>query len=371
MSGLKLLLAPNENTKPWLKIFVDTITARAANFTGQFSVQDLQVNGNLQVAGFINSTSTQETVGSLMSTTDFPTGYALPVGTGGTIYTFSTTLNKIVVSGLSGANTAFQTADSVTGVQLLTPFSNPAIVWSPTLALFSGVDGAGTAVYTSPSGNNGTWVLGTPAATAFSVNSAIWNSVFGRFYFPNSDPINTIFSSLNGSVYSPIPFTRVVQDFAYAPSGLGTGSGRLVCVGDNGSGYSDDGKSFTNGNTGISMEAVVWSSYWKAFIALPRNGDRTRVYRSVDGINWTTPSAPFAAGVNLRSIVWADALGVFIAAGDASTFWISKDGITWRQIARQVAGLSSYGGAYIQEWGVFNFSGLGGFMASQPRRYIL
>jgi len=216
MSNQQQLEAPNENNKPWAKYYLDTLTVKTLNVTSSQSIASLEVKNNLLVDGYTNSHSNQDNCGTIFLTTAYPGVAALPAGTNGADFTFSSSLGKLVISGDAGANTAAASTDGTTFAQLTTPFANPSIGWSPDLALFSGIDAFGTAVYTSPTAVNGTWVLGTPLPGSTFSGFPIWISAFQRFYSGAAGvPTQQMASSLNGSLYSLIPASRDTFDMAY------------------------------------------------------------------------------------------------------------------------------------------------------------
>lgn len=374
MSSLAALSSPNQNTKPGSIIYSETIACKNMTVSGTQAIQNLEVKNNLLVDGYSNTLSDQETVGTNIMSGMFPNTIALPVGTGGAAFTFSSTLGKLIVSGTVGVNTASASTNGSTFTQLTTPFNNPMITWMPNLGLFVGVDLIGTAVYTSPTAVNGTWVIGTPAATAFDGPvSSFYSSIYQKVYMSNTLVGSKIYSTSNGSVWTPCASSRSPYYLVQAPasSGLGTGTGRMVGVGQEGPSYSDDGINFTPGNVNTPMSCVTWSDYWSMFIATPRNGVLTNIYTSVDGINWVTVANAFSAGVtNLRSIVWIPQLQVFVVGGDTSQFWISKNGLSWRRLFGTVPGTDIYGSFYNTAWGQFTAGGTLGFLASTSRRYF-
>jgi hypothetical protein len=100
--------------------------------------------------------------------------------------------------------------------------------------------------------------------------------------------------------------------------------------------------------------------------ALPRNGDRTLIYYSSDGITWESKSARFGTIVNLRSIAWSDQYQIFMASGDASVFWVSRDGFLWRQIFYNFS-VATYGSRFYPKWGNFISCGIAASTAITPR----
>lgn len=375
MSSLAALSSPNQNTKPGSIIYSETIACKNMTVSGTQAIQNLEVKNNLLVDGYSNTLSDQETVGTLTMNSLFPVASALPVGTGGGVFTFSPTLNKIVNSGLTAANSATASTNGSNFAQLTTPFSNPMITWMPNVGLFSGVDIVGTAVYTSPTAVNGTWVIGTPVPSAFDIDGgSYYSSAYQRVYAGNVQVGSRIYSTSNGSVWTPCSASRPAKSFSYAPSssGLGTGNGRLVTIGVNGPAYSDDGVNFLPSNVNTSMGSVTWSDYWNKFVALSYPGGVfTNIHTSVDGINWVVVPNAFSAGVvEQRTIIWIPQLQIFVSGGFASQFWISKDGLSWRRLFGTVVSLDVYGSTYIKEWGQYLSGGLGAVLGITARHYF-
>ena len=373
MSSLAALSAPNQNTKPGSILYSETLICKNMTVSGTQAIQNLEVKNNLLVDGYINTVSDQETSGTLYMNSLFPTSIALPVGTNGGYFTFSSTLGKVVHSGLVAANSASASTNGSTFAQLLTPFANPYIVWMPNLNLFTGIDIIGTAVYTSPTAVNGSWVIGTPAASNFNIDSVpFYSSIYQKVYMGNTQVGSRVYSTSNGSLYSPCAATRFIfsMDQAPASSGLGTGNGRIVAVGSEGPSYSDDGSNFLPSNSTIPMHSVAWSPFWSMFVGIVNTGT-TSVYISTNGIDWTTVTNAYSPGVSgQKFIIWVNQLQLFVSGGDLSQFHISKDGRSWRRLFGTVPGLIAYGGIYIKEWGQFMSGGLGTVIAASSRKYF-
>jgi hypothetical protein len=268
------------------------------------------------------------------------------------------------MSGDSGVNTACSTIDGgVTWLQLTTPFNNPGIEYSPTLNLYTGIDCGGTDVYTSVSGSDVSWVVGTSFDGVFD-SQPIYVEFFERFYASTTNSNFRVASSTNGSSYSQQSSTRSFFNLAFLPT-----LNRIVTVGVSGPQYSDDGLTWTNSSSSASMFSVCYSGFWKKLFAVPRNGDRTLIYYSSDGIIWESKSAGFGTIVNLRSIAWSDQYQIFMASGDASVFWISKDGFIWKQCVYNFT-ISSYASRFYPQWGNFIACGDGHAAAITPPIFI-
>jgi hypothetical protein len=223
--------------------------------------ETLVIPANLQVNGYENSHSDQISTGiSFMST--HLTNVAVPVGCGGSYMSqFNTNLFKAIMSGLSGVNTSASTIDGgANWLQLTTPFNNSGIEYSPTLNLYTGIDIAGTDVYTSTSGNDGSWVVGTSFDGVFDLQP-IYVGFFERFYVSTTNSNFRVASSTNGSSYSQQASTRSFFDLAFIPN-----TNRIVTVGASGPQYSDDGVTWTNSSSSTSMFSVCYSGFWKNYL---------------------------------------------------------------------------------------------------------
>jgi len=222
----------------------------------------LQIETNLQINGYENAGSDQISVGLQFETT--LKAVALPNGVfGGDISEFNPILTKVIISGTGGTNTAGSTSDGgATWLQLTTPFANPGIEYSVELNIYSGLDIGGTAVYTSVSGVDGSWVIGTPyiGPGTFS-NGPTYIPEFLSFYTSTTDLNFRVAVSTNGSVYTPQASTRDFIDMAYSPI-----LKRLVTVGNFGPQYTDDGKTWINATSTAVMSEVCYSNFWKKFV---------------------------------------------------------------------------------------------------------
>lgn len=340
--NLDLLTDGTPDTKPWANLQLNSINANTSNTKYGATATNPSWNGALAVVPTV-------TVGAVVA------------GVGGSLITYSPTRDEVIQSGLSGANTAGLTTAGVAWTQIVTPMSNPSIMWSPTLSLYSAVDGSGTAVYTSVDGV--TYVIGTPFAPGFSIYSGfIWSTVFSKFINSSGDALNKICDSSDGKVYTSRASTRLVQGFAESVK-----LGRVVAVGDAGAQYTDDGKTWTPCAQVFSASAVAWSDTYSCFVTVPRNGTRRECWRSSDGITWTVTNA-FGGGVNIRTIVWSQDMGLFIAGGDTAYLAFSIDGLTWRR-ANVAGAYASYGGTYIQPWGQYMLIGIGAFFVTNGKRF--
>lgn len=364
---LPILTAPTTN-KPWLNIYANSVTANTLTAVTSLVVPSLTVSGNMEVKGDLlvdgYSASTQFNGGFLAMSSNTQT-VAVPAGTGGNQLTFNSTLNKLTASGIAGAATCFDTINGSTLVTLATPIASLAIEYSPDLNIYTAIDIGGTAVYTSPNATAGSFILQAPAPSAFAANNVQWISYFGRFYTCSADLANRIYQSTNGITWSKQASTRDVFNFAFSPL-----LNRLVAVGAGGPQYTDDGKTWIVANTAQAMSNVCWSDYWKCWVATPRGAPLTSVYRSVDGIIWTSSVGfPGVAG-NLRSITWIQDYMLFVVAGDSDVLWISQNGLAFRQVQVVATTMASYGAIYIPKWSLWFSSGIGGFVRVSPKRLI-
>jgi hypothetical protein len=326
---------------------------------------NLHVGQNLQVDGYENSQSDQISNGVSFASNRL-TVVSLPSGcTGSSVSQFNTVLSKVIMSGVDGTNTASSTVNGgATWLQLTTPFANPGIEYSSTLNIYTGIDSAGSAVYTSTSGNNGSWSLGTSFSGTFGGISPFYIKFYERFYTDTTDTNFRIASSTNGSTYALQSSTRDVTVFDFIPS-----LKRIVAVGPDGPQYSDDGLHWTNSSNSVPMSSVCFSGFWKKLFALPSGGDKTLIYYSVDGIDWQSTFVGFDPVVNLRAISWSDQYQIFIASGDSSHFWVSRDGFQWRHIFFNFS-VVTYGSRFYPEWGNFISCGIASSTAITPQIFV-
>lgn len=364
---LPILTSPTTN-KPWLNIYANSVTANTLTAVTSLVVPSLTVSGNMEVKKDLlvdgYSASTQMNGGFLAMSSNTQT-VAVPAATGGSQLTFNTTLNKLTCSGIAGVATCFDTTNGSTLAALATPVASLVIEYSPDLNIYTAIDQGGTAVYTSTNATAGSFVLQAPAPSAFAANQVTWISYFGRFYSCSADAANRVYQSTDGITWSKQASTRDIFGVSYSPL-----LQRLVAVGAGGPQYTDDGKTWIVGTTAQAMSAVCWSDYWKCWVASPRNAPFTSVYRSVDGINWTSSVGfPGFAG-NLRSITWIQDYMLFVVAGDNDVLWISQNGLTFRQVQVVTAPMASYGQIYIPKWSLWFSSGIGGFVRVSPKRLI-
>lgn len=358
---LTLLTSPSTN-KPWLNIFANSVTANSVTASGvQNFTGDVDMKQDLRVAGYFNSAGLSP--GAILISSGTQT-IAIPAGTGGENITYNPLLDKVTISGLTGTNTAFETINGATYAQLTTPFSNPFIEYSPQLNIYACIDGNGTAVYTSVNASSGAgnYTLRPSVTTPFNSFFLKWIPFFGRFYTSSSDTARQVYSSTDGITWATQASTRLPYNFAFSAK-LAT----LVAVGDGGTQYTKDGVTWLPGSTAAKMSDVVWCDLYDCFVAIPRAAPLGIIWRSVDGINWTSTVTGFTT--NIRSLVWSDDLTLFIAAGDSDVMWISQDGFNWKRVQLVTSALASYGAIYIPRWGMYISSGIGLFVRVSPKLF--
>ncbi len=358
---LRILTAPTI-LKPDVNLYANSVTAGTITAVNTLNVTNLEVKGDLLVDGSFQSAGINAGNILLSGSTQ---NVALPAGTNGGTLAFNNTLNKLITSGVSGANTAASTLDGSTWTQLTTPFANPAIAYSPSLNVYTGLDGSGNAVYTSPTAVNGSWTIRPVAPAAFDISNIFWSSFFGRFYTNSSNAVARVSSSLDGITYTNAASSRDAIQFAFSPL-----LSRLVAVGGLGPQYSDDGKVWTpSPSSVVPMSSVCWSDFWKCFVAIPRTGVLTNVWRSTDGITWTSTTGFPGFGGNLRSIVWIEELMVFVVCGDSDVQFISQDGLLFQQ-NQNTPGGAKYGNTYVSRWGMYVATGIGQDARVSPKLYV-
>jgi hypothetical protein len=288
---------------------------------------------------------------------------ALAASVGGGNLSYSAVQDKVIISGITGGICA-SSVNGSTWLSLTTGVSNAIIQYSPELALWVALDSSGTAISTSPTAVDATWTVRTASGTAFSAGRIFWSSYFGRFYTGSSNTVQRIIQSSDGITWSTQASTRDMYNMAFSPT-----LNRLVCVGNSGPQYSDDGKTWTACVQTNPMGDVAWSSHWKAFVAIPRGSPLNIIWRSVDGVTWTSTATSFAN--NQRALIWIPELTCFVSAGDSDVQWISPDGYTWRKLMVTVTTLASYGNIWIPQWGQYISSGIGGFIRTSPKIFTL
>jgi len=357
---LRILTSPTI-LKPDVNLYANSVTAGTITAVNTFNVADLEVKGDLLVDGSFSSSSIN--VGNVLLSSGTQ-AVVLPVGTGGGTPSFNTVLDKLIFSGLVGANTAASTVDGATWLQLTTPFANPSIQYSPSLNIYTGIDNSGTDVYLSPTAVDLSWVAQAPSGTAFATSYLEWVPFFGRFYANSADLARRIISSTDGSVWATQVSARDSLSIAFSPL-----LSRLVAVGSVGPQYTDDGKTWFPSASTVSMSHVCWSPFWKCYVATPRGAPLDKIYKSVDGINWTNTVGFPGYTDDLRTIVWSEEMMVFVAAGDVDAQFISQDGLLWRQSQLVPAG-DKYGNTYISKWGMYAASGIGGFVRESAKLFV-
>ena len=363
---LPILTSPTTN-KPWLNIYANSVTANTLTAVTSLVVPSLTVSGNEEIKGDLlvrGVAGSSNYNGGLLAMSSNTQTVATAGGSASQL-TFNPTLNKLTCSGVAGAGLCFDTINGSTLVALVTPVANLGIEYSPNLNIYTAIDVQGTAVYTSATATAGSFVLQAPAASAFEVFSIKWISQFSRFYTGAADVANRVYQSTDGITWTKQVSTRIPYDFAYSPL-----LSRLVSVGNNGPQYTDDGKTWIVGNTAQAMSSVCWSDYWKCFVASPRGAPLTNIYRSVDGINWTsTTGFPGFAG-NLRSITWNQDFMIFTATGDNDVLFVSQEGLLFKQVQVVATAMASYVSKWIDKWGLFFSAGIGGFVRVSPKRFV-
>lgn len=337
------LLTSKTTNKPWLDLFANSITVNNITSNG---ISTPGVNQGM----ILLATGTQ-----LLS---------LSANTGGGAVAYSQSQNKVILSG-ANAKLPVSSSNGVTWTSLNTGISpGPVIGYSPSLNLYTCVNGAGTEISTSPTAVDGTWTVRTPFPVNFSADKLQWIPELGRYYCGCSNATSKIASSTDGINWEQQSTDRENRGVAYSPT-----LKRLVAVGANGTQYSDDGKTWvTTGGTTASMASVTYSPYWKEFVAIPYIASPGRLYRSTNGINWSFSTTPFAA--NLRSIIWIEDLMVYVICGDNDTFWVSSDGRTVRKIQTPGGTEAFYGSGYIPQWGLYIAGGISDKIRISPKLFV-
>jgi hypothetical protein len=340
--NLDLLTSPGD--KPWLNIVCDSLTTKTLN------ISDFEVKGDLTVTGSLVASNPENAVSTFIS--NDLTQVSTPTGTGVGTLSYSKLNNVLVGSGLLGANKCIQLPGGAGAWLNLTTPGTPdlQIVWSDDLQIWSCIDNAGIAVYTTP--DLVTFTAGTPSPYTFLGYQLVWVPLFGgKFYVAGLSYV--ILASSNGSVYLPQGTTRQALDFAYS-SRLGI----IVGVGPQGPQYTTDGSTWINGNVSFSMGSVCYSEPLKSFFATPRvTGDLSAIYTSSDGKTWTAMSGSLSSSSAITKIIWSDNAGLLMLVGYSSSIYLSQDGVKFNLMTP----IGSYGLStctYVDTWGAF-YAGMG------------
>jgi hypothetical protein len=289
---------------------------------------------------------------------------ALPAGTNGGQIDYDAKIDRVLISGVAGVNTAASSSDGVTFVQLTTPFSNPLITSASDLGYYSGIDNSGNAVYTSPTGFDGSWVIHPVAPFTFDAFECVRILQFGRFYSSTADIANRIATSTDGITWTTQAAAHLPNSFVYSPL-----LKRLVVTSSTGGMYTDDGKTWIEALTQIPMNGLCWSDYWQCFLATDQGAHKDRLYKSVDGSTWTTLTA-FPGNANaLRAITWIQDLMCYVVTGDTDPLYISQDGSNWKRVYLLASGGDMYANAYIPQWGMYISCGISGNIRVTPKLF--
>ena len=287
----------------------------------------------------------------------------IPVGCASSHSTFNRSLNRLILSGVIGANLCCYTDDGTTWTQIVTAANSLSIGYSPTLNIYSCVGVNTPNVYTSATGIGG-YVAGVPAGSNFQSSYLRWNEDKSMFLTPNANPLSRIYYSLDGSTYLLTNAVRQSLELSYSSH-----LGMFVSVGANGSEYSTDGINWNLSPDTYSFSSVCWSDSKKMFIATPYVSALTTIYTSTDGINWTEHLNKLPS-VNLRSITYINSLDMNVIVGDGGVMLISNNGIDYKEVWHPVPFVSDlYDVVYIEEWGYYIASGITVNILVSPRRY--
>lgn len=134
--------------------------------------------------------------------------------------------------------------------------------------------------------NGSSWSVST--GSAFATNNAVWADHLSAFFKGRID----IYTSADGITWS-IAFNPASNMNAYALAY--SPSLERMSAGADGSWYSDDGTTWTQGNTPAAAieptRQVLWSPTWSRFYSIdsfnPIVTETTFIYSSLDGIDWT------------------------------------------------------------------------------------
>ncbi len=172
--------------------------------------------------------------------------------------------------------------------------------------------GNGGALFTSTTGNSGTWTA-TPTGVTVNLNGV----AAGGVAVAVGDG-GTIISSTDAAAWTP-----QTSGVTTRLNAITVGSGLFVVVGDGGVILrSSNGTSWEASTSGTTQDLVSVTSLGATLVALGNNGT---LLTSADGITWTARSS----GVTGTLRHAAAGASRFVAVGDAGALITSTDAITW------------------------------------------
>lgn len=359
MSSIAALTTPSQNTKPGFTIYVDSVDANNCN------TNNLEVKNDVKIDGHINVIPSQIISGSLALSLFPPEEVKIPGKSFNVSYSFFQ--DRIVCSGDNLDTTPSYSSDGVNFTSFTAPTTNQIIGWLPNIAQWVCLNYSSTDVYTSS--DLTTWFARPPSPQPFNGGGGLFHSNnYNRLYYSSNAPSSglTYTEDANTWVNCNLPDVELYITEAPPSSGLGTGTGRMICTTSSGIYYSDDGKNFTLAS-GNSLQGVTWSNTWKMFLGVTNNPVASSfVFYSYDGINWEINYGVLPSGVPAWSVLWIEDLQLFVVGGD-NYIAISSDGFSWRKLNITGIPLNLLVANYISQWGMLTFSygGLSSIFSTQ------
>jgi len=210
------------------------------------------------------------------------------------------------------------------------------ICWSPEKLLFVATAQTGTTNRIATSQDAITWTIRSSPNNTSTYRNVVWSNEANIFVIvgtsnTSTDSISYSNDAINWSSLTPpntsnwfnITYSKelnlfvAVSDFAVSNVYIMTSS---------------DGLNWTNRitpGTITALRSVCWSAELSLFIAVGSSGT-DRVYKSLDGINWSIVQIANTQG--WYSVIWCKELNLFVAcsnSGSSSDIMISKDGDNW------------------------------------------
>jgi len=172
------------------------------------------------------------------------------------------------------------------------------------------------------------WTSKTSGVTA-NLDGVIYETTSGKTGFYAVGYNGTILKSADGITWAAQASGTTSNMHRLARNGLGT----IVTVGDGGTIVSTtDGSTWvtrTSGTTNNLMRIQYWNNY---FFAL---GDNGSIIRSADGVTWTKltlPTDTVTATSQMRNMVYAAPLGLYVVGGANGVILTSPDATTWTKV---------------------------------------
>ena len=123
-----------------------------------------------------------------------------------------------------------------------------------------------------------------------------------------------------------------------------------------------DGITWTSRTSGVGtdLRSVIYSDALSLFVVVGSSG---RILTSTDGITWTSRTS--GVGSDLNGVTYSDTLGLFVVVGDSGRILTSTDGTTWTSRTSGVS-ISLRSVTYSDTLGLFVVVGFGGRILTSP-----